>query len=167
MLRCRLCLVLVVRSGVVSDSSSHLISVCALPLSLPSAHEPFAFGVIYLEQDGHLRKEEKVAWLMTRISRDIVVFLVLRASVRLRCFVSFSAFSTLSFLSYYVSGLLVKVLGGESLTSTNDIGKAVMSIGYKVIPEELPVRLRSCCSIWVSALTDTGCSQDDEPRCRT
>lgn len=48
-----------VRSGVVSGSSSHLISMCALPLSLPSAYEHFAFGVIYLEQDAHSRKKKK------------------------------------------------------------------------------------------------------------
>jgi len=46
-----------------------------------------------------------------------------------------------------VSDLGVKVLGRESLITTNDIGKVAMVIGYKVIPEELLVRLRSCCSI--------------------
>lgn len=109
---------------------------------------------------------------MTTISHGVVVFLVLCASMRLRCFVLCSAFSTPCFLSSNISGLFrsifapllavnwratlkirdvsdlgVKVIGRESLITTNDIGKAAMVIGYKVIPEELLVRLRSCCSI--------------------
>ncbi|OBW63974.1 MAG: Acyltransferase-domain-containing protein [Aureobasidium pullulans] len=36
-----------------------VVSMCALPSSLPSAHGPFTFGFIYLEQDGNLRKKKK------------------------------------------------------------------------------------------------------------
>jgi len=54
---------------------------------------------------------------MTTISHGVVVFLVLCASVRLRCFVSFSAFSTLCFsLLLYIWDVLKHTcdsLGGQ------------------------------------------------------
>lgn len=91
---------------------------------------------------------------MTTISYSVAVFLVLCASVRLRCFVSFSAFSALSFLSFYVSGLFRSILApllavdwGNHSTLTNEMSKAAMMIGYKLISEEPSIRLRSCCSI--------------------
>lgn len=54
---------------------------------------------------------------MTTISHGVVVFLVLCASVRLRCFVSFSAFSTLCFslllYIWVVSKHICASLGGQ------------------------------------------------------
>lgn len=73
---------------------------------------------------------------MTRISHGVGVFLILCASVRLRCFVSFSAFSTLSFLFFYISGLFRSILAPLLAVNwrnhsilTNEMSKAAMMIG--------------------------------------
>ena len=73
---------------------------------------------------------------MTTISYSVAVFLVLCASVRLRCFVSFSASSTLCFLSFHISGLFQSILApllavnwGDNSTLTNEMSKAATMIG--------------------------------------